>query len=104
MRLQATDAQVIGLANAGSDTVNAIKQAQEFGLTRGGRKQLAGLFLNLSDVHALGLAVAHGLLMTQGFYWNLDNETRAFSQRYYARQHVMPSQGPAGVYSAVMHY
>jgi len=104
VRLQDTEAQVIGLANAGSDTVNAIKQAQEFGLTRGGRKQLAGLFLNLSDVHALGLSVAHGLLMTQGFYWDLDEGTRAFARRYYTRQHVMPSQGPAGVYSAVLHY
>ena len=82
--------QVIGLANAGSDTINAFKQA-EVGLAKN-RKRLAGLFLNLSDVHALGLAVAHGLLMTQGFYWNLDNETRAFSQRYYARQHVMPAK------------
>ena len=104
VRLQASGAQVIALANAGNDTVNAIKQAQEFGITREGGQQLAGLFLNLSDIHALGLAAAHGLLMTQGFYWNLDEGTRAFSRRYYARQRAMPSQGQAGAYSAVTHY
>ena len=103
VRLQHSGAQVIGLANAGSDTINSVKQAQEFGLTNG-RIQLAGLFLNLSDIHALGLAAAHGLLMTQGFYWNLDDGTRAFARRYFARQHAMPSQGQAGVYSAVTHY
>ena len=103
LRLQNSGAQVIGLANAGSDSINSVKQAQEFGLADRGI-QLAGLFLNLSDVRALGLAAAHGLLMTQGFYWNLDDGTRAFARRYFARQHEMPSQGQAGVYSAITHY
>jgi branched-chain amino acid transport system substrate-binding protein len=104
LQLQGSGAQVIGLANAGSDTINAVKQAQEFGLTSDGKQQLAGLFLNLSDIHALGLAAAHGLLLTQGFYWNLDGGTRAFARRYFDRQHAMPSQGQAGTYSAVTHY
>jgi ABC-type branched-subunit amino acid transport system substrate-binding protein len=78
LRLQNFGAQVIGLANAGSNTINFVKQAQEFGLTNKGI-QLAGLFLNLSDVRALGLAAAHGLLMSQGFYWDLDDGTRAFA-------------------------
>ena len=103
LQLQSSGAQVIALANAGSDTINSVKQAQEFGLTNGGTR-LAGLFLNLSDIHALGLAAAQGLLMTQGFYWDLDDGTRAFARRYFARQHAMPSQGQAGAYSAVTHY
>ncbi len=103
VQLQSSGAQVIGLANAGSDTINSVKQAQEFGLTSGGTR-LAGLFLNLSDIHALGLSAAHGLMMTQGFYWDLDDGTRGFARRYFARQHAMPSQGQAGAYSAVMHY
>ncbi|GAC1537490.1 MAG: ABC transporter substrate-binding protein [Polyangiales bacterium] len=104
LQAQASKAKVIGLANAGGDTVNAIKVAAEFGITKGGQK-LAGLLVFISDVHALGLPTAQGLNLTSAFYWDKDEGTRAFSKRFAAkRDGKMPTMVQAGVYSSVLHY
>ncbi|MCF4125652.1 ABC transporter substrate-binding protein [Methylobacterium sp. SyP6R] len=103
LQAQGSGAKVVGLANAGADTTNAIKQAAEFGLTQGGQK-LAGLLVYISDVHSLGLKATQGMLLTEGFYWDLDDETRAWSKRYFERVGKMPNMSQAGVYSTVMHY
>jgi branched-chain amino acid transport system substrate-binding protein len=103
LQAQGSGAEVIGLANAGMDTTTSIKQAAEFGIVAGGQS-LAGLLLVLSDIHALGLETAKGLVLTTGFYWDLDDESRAWSQRYYERMQRMPNMVQAGVYSSVMHY
>jgi branched-chain amino acid transport system substrate-binding protein len=103
LQAQGSGAEVIGLANAGGDTTTSIKQAAEFGIVAGGQ-HLAGLLLVLSDIHALGLETAKGLVLTTGFYWDLDDESRAWSQRYYERMQRMPNMVQAGVYSSVMHY
>ena len=103
LRAQASKAKVIGLANAGGDTINAIKQAAEFGIARGGQR-LAGLLVFDSDIHSLGLKAAQGIVMTTGFYWDLNDETRAFSKRFFERRKAMPTMVQAGVYSAVTHY
>ncbi|MCE3248990.1 MAG: transporter permease, partial [Geminicoccaceae bacterium] len=100
LQAQGSGAKVIGLANAGSDTTNAIKQAHEFGITQAGQ-QLASLLLFLTDVNALGLEVAQGLVLTTGFYWDMDDETRAWSERFNERVGQMPTMVQAGVYSAV---
>ncbi|MGE5768285.1 MAG: ABC transporter substrate-binding protein, partial [Bacteroidota bacterium] len=104
LQAQASGAKVIGLANAGADTTNAIKQAAEFGITQGGQS-LAGLLIFLTDVHALGLQTAQGLVLTEAFYWDLNDDTRAWSERF-AKAHNgnMPTMVQAGVYSAVLHY
>lgn len=104
LQAQASKAKVIGLANAGGDTINSIKQAGEFGITAGGQK-LAGLLVFITDVNALGLQTAQGLVLTESFYWDRDEGTRAWSQRF-AKAHNgnMPSMVQAGVYSAVLHY
>jgi branched-chain amino acid transport system substrate-binding protein len=105
LQAQASKAKVIGLANAGGDTINAIKQASEFGIVAGGQK-LAGLLMFVSDVHALGLKVAHGLNMTETFYWDLNDGTRAFSKRFAEKMknHAKPTMVQAGVYSSLIHY
>jgi branched-chain amino acid transport system substrate-binding protein len=100
---QASGAQVIGLANASTDFVNAMKQAKEFGLARRGQK-LAGMVVVISDVQALGLAVAQGLLSTTPFYWDDTDSTRAWSRQFMARTNRMPGMVQAGTYSAVAHY
>lgn len=100
---QSSKAQIIGLANAGNDTTNSIKQAAEFGIVTGGQK-LAGLLVFITDVHALGLKAAQGLQLTSAFYWNQNAETRAWSQRFFEQIHRMPTMTQAGVYSAVYHY
>jgi len=104
LQAQASKAKIIGLANAGADTINAVKQGAEFGIVKGGQ-QFAGLLVFITDVHSLGLNTAQGLLLTESFYWDLNDETRAFSKRF-AQRHkgAMPSMGQAGVYSAVLHY
>jgi len=104
LQAQASKAQIIGLANAGADTTNAIKQGAEFGIVKAGQ-QFAGLLVFLTDVHALGLEKAQGLLLTEAFYWDRTPETRAWSQRF-AKLHkgAMPTMAQAGVYSSVMHY
>ncbi len=104
LQAQASKAKVIGLANAGGDTVNAIKQSAEFGITQAGQR-LAGLLVFISDVHSLGLKTAQGLVVTTGFYWDYNDETRAWSQRWSARMNSrMPTMSQAGCYSAAMHY
>jgi branched-chain amino acid transport system substrate-binding protein len=103
LQAQASKAKVVALANGGADTVNAIKGASEFGITKGGQ-QLVSMFFNIGDVHGLGLPVAQGLVFTEAFYWDLNDDTRAFSRRFAERLKAMPSQYHAGVYSAVTHY
>ncbi len=104
LQAQASKAKIIGLANAGADTTNAIKQGAEFGIVKGGQ-QFAGLLVFLTDVHALGLDKAQGLLLTESFYWDLNDQTRAFSKRFAERhRQAMPTMAQAGVYSAVLHY
>jgi branched-chain amino acid transport system substrate-binding protein len=104
LQAQSSKAKIIGLANAGADTINALKQGAEFGIVKGGQ-QFAGLLVFLTDVHSLGLDVAQGLLLTESFYWDLNDQTRAYSRRF-AKLHkgAMPTMGQAGVYSAVLHY
>jgi branched-chain amino acid transport system substrate-binding protein len=104
VQAQASKAQVVGLANAGGDTINSIKQAAEFGLVKGGQK-LAGLLVFISDVHSIGLPLAQGLQLTEAFYWDLDDGTRAFAKRFAAKMNGrMPTSVQAGYYSAVKHY
>jgi branched-chain amino acid transport system substrate-binding protein len=102
LQAQASGAKVIGLANAGSDTVNAIKQANEFGITP--KQSLAGLLIFLSEVHSLGLQTAQGMYLTTAFYWDMNDETRKWSKRFFDVQKRMPTMVQAGVYSAVTHY
>lgn len=104
LQAQASKAKVIGLANAGGDTVNSIKQAAEFGIVKGGQN-LAGLLVFLTDVHGLGLEKAQGLIFTETFYWDLNDQTRAFAKRFSAaNKGVYPSMVHAGVYAGVLHY
>ena len=104
LQAQSSKAKIIGLANAGGDTTNSIKQAAEFGIMKGGQN-LAGLLVFLPDVHSLGLNIAQGLMLTETFYWDLNDQTRAFSRRFGAVHNgKMPSMVQAGVYSSVIHY
>ena len=103
LQAQSSKAKIVGLANAGLDTTNSIKQASEFGIVRGGQK-LAGLLMTLSEVHGLGLEAAQGLILTEGFYWDHDDKTRAFAERFIKRTGHMPSMIHAGTYSAVLSY
>jgi branched-chain amino acid transport system substrate-binding protein len=103
VQAQSSKAKAIGLANAGADTTNAIKQAAEFGIVRGGQK-LAGLLVFINDVNTLGLRTAQGMLLTNAFYWDRNDESRAWAQRYFQRMHRMPNMTQAGIYSATMHY
>jgi branched-chain amino acid transport system substrate-binding protein len=105
LQAQSSKAKVIGLANAGGDTTNAIKQAAEFGIVAGGQK-LAALLLFINDVHSLGLKTAQGLTFTESFYWDLNDQTRAWSKRFAekASKNAMPSMTQAGNYAAVLHY
>ncbi len=103
LQAQASKAKIIGLANAGGDTMNSIKQGAEFGITEGGQK-FAALLMFISDVHSLGLKVAQGLQFTSAFYWDMNDETRAWSKRYFERMHSMPTMNHAGTYSALHHY
>jgi branched-chain amino acid transport system substrate-binding protein len=102
LQAQASKAQVVGLANAGGDTINSIKAANEFGLTK--TQTLAGLLVFITDIHAVGLNVAQGMLLTDGWYWDLNDETRAFGRRYFDKMKKMPSMVQTGVYSAVLQY
>lgn len=104
LQAQNSGAQVIGLANAGPDTVNAIKAAKEFGITQSGKQSLASLLITVNDIHSLGLESAQGLYATDGFYWDLNDETRKWSKRFFAKMKKMPNMIQAGVYSSTMHY
>jgi branched-chain amino acid transport system substrate-binding protein len=101
---QTSGATVLALANTGADAINAIKQASEFGLTNSGVK-LAALFMTIADIDSLGLSAARGLLLTEAFYWDLNDQTRAWSKRFAERMNGrMPTQNHAGVYSATLAY
>ncbi|MGB6103914.1 MAG: ABC transporter substrate-binding protein [Pusillimonas sp.] len=102
LQAQGSGADVIGLANAGGDTIKAIKTAQEFGLTKS--TTLAGLLMFINDVHSLTLPVAQGMYLTTAWYWDTNDETRAFAKRYFAQMQKMPNMAQAGTYSAVMTY
>ncbi len=102
LQAQASKAKVVGLANAGGDTINSIKAANEFGLTK--NQTLVGLLTTVVDIHALGLQTTQGMMFTEGFYWNLNPETREWSRRFFAKHKKMPNMLPAGAYSAVTHY
>jgi branched-chain amino acid transport system substrate-binding protein len=104
LRAQSSGAKVVGLANAGGDTINAIKGAREFRLTAGGKQRLAGLLVYINDIHTLGLDAAQGMLLTTGFYWDRNEETRKWSRRFFERVKKMPNMSQAGTYSAVAHY
>ncbi len=103
LQAQSSKAKVVGLANAGLDTINSIKQASEFGIVAGGQK-LAGLLLTLAEVHGLGLKAAQGLVLTEGYYWDRDDASRAFGERFFKRTGRMPSMIHAGTYSATLQY
>jgi branched-chain amino acid transport system substrate-binding protein len=104
VQAQASRAKVIGMANAGADTINTVKQAAEFGITRRGVK-LAALLMFLPDVHALGLQTAQGLILTESFYWDLNDRTRAISERLRPRlRDVRPNMASIANYSATLHY
>src|SRR3954454_22615185 len=103
LQAQSSKAKIIGLANAGLDTTNSIKQAAEFGIVKGGQK-LAGLLLTLAEVHGLGLEAAQGLVLTEGYYWDRDDKSRAFVDRFMKRPGRMPSMIHAGTYSATLSY
>jgi branched-chain amino acid transport system substrate-binding protein len=103
LQAQSSKAKIIGLANAGLDTTNSIKQAAEFGIVKGGQK-LAGLLMTLAEVNGLGLEAAQGLVLTEGFYWDHDDKARAFSERFFKRTGRMPSMIHAGTYSATLSY
>jgi len=105
LQAQTSKAKIIGLANAGGDTINSIKQAAEFGIVKAGQN-LAGLLVFLPDIHALGLQTAQGLIFTETFYWDQNDATRAFTKRFSAQapRNNYPSMIHAGVYSAVLHY
>lgn len=100
---QASGANVVALANAGSDMINAVKQAHEFGLDKG-KQRLVGLVGLITDIHSLGLQAAQGLLLSESFYWNLNDDTRAFSRRFFAKTGRMPTMIQAGTYSSTTHY
>jgi branched-chain amino acid transport system substrate-binding protein len=103
LQAQSSKAKVIGLANAGGDTINSIKQGAEFGIVEGGQK-FAGLLVFISDVNSLGLKTAQGLVLTSAFYWDQNDETRAWSKRFIEQTKKPPTMVQAGVYGAVMHY
>ncbi|HET8541617.1 MAG TPA: ABC transporter substrate-binding protein [Anaeromyxobacter sp.] len=102
LQAQASGAKIVGMANAGADTVNTIKQAKEFGVTP--KQSLAGLLVFLSDVHSLGLEATQGMYLTTAFYWDLNDDTRKWSKRFFEKHKKMPTMVHAGVYSALTHY
>ena len=102
LQAQASKAQILGLANAGGDTINSIKAAKEFGITKS--MKIAGLLMFINDVHSLGLQTAEGLLMTDSWYWDMNDATRKFANRYFMKMKKMPSSLQAADYSAVSNY
>lgn len=103
LQAQGSGADVIAFANAGSDTVNSLMTASQFGVAQSGQK-LAGMVVFLNDIHAMGLNVTQGLMLTTGWYWDMNDESRAWAQRYFKRTGKMPGMVPAGIYSATMNY
>ena len=104
LQAENSPANVVALANAGADTINSIRSAAEFGISRDGKRQVVGLAINLNDTRALGLDVAQGLLLTEAFYWDRDDESRAWSKRFLEKFNKMPTSTQAGDYSSTMHY
>jgi branched-chain amino acid transport system substrate-binding protein len=104
LQAQQSGAKIIGLANGGADTINAIKAAQEFGLSTSGKQNLAGLAVFITDINSLGLKAAQGLILTAAFYWDRDEDTRKFARRFFERTKKMPTGIQAANYSATMHY
>ena len=102
LQAQASKAQIVGLANAGGDTINSIKAANEFGITK--NQKLAGLLVFITDIHSLGLATTQGMYLTDGWYWDLNDETRKFGRRYFDKMKKMPTMVQAGVYSSTLTY
>jgi len=103
LKAQASKADVIALSNAGNDTINSVKQAAEFGIM-GSKQTIVPLLMFISDIHSMGLKTAQGMLLTEGFYWNQNERSRAWSQRFFLRHKKMPTMVQAGVYSAVLNY
>ncbi|WP_076858277.1 ABC transporter substrate-binding protein [Bradyrhizobium mercantei] len=103
LQAQSSKAKIVGLANGGGDTINAIKQAAEFGVVAGGQN-LAGIVMFISDIHSLGLKLAQGLIITEAYYWDLNDRTRAFGKRFFERMKRMPTMNQAATYSATLHY
>ena len=103
LQAQSSQAKVVGLANSGADTINAIKQGAEFGVGKSGQK-LVALLAYITDVNSMGLEAAQGLLLTEAFYWDMNDETRAWSRRYFDKMKKMPNMTQAGVYSSTLHY
>ncbi|CAN5221732.1 ABC transporter substrate-binding protein [soil metagenome] len=104
LQAQSSKAQVIGLASFGNDLVNVVKAAREFGIEAGGPQQLASLLMYINDVHALGLKTSQGMLLCEGFYWDMNDDTRKFARRYYEKVRAMPNMSQAGTYSSTLHY
>ncbi|MEF9966345.1 MAG: ABC transporter substrate-binding protein [Comamonas sp.] len=104
VQAQASKADVIGLANFGNDLVNSIKAAREFGITPESKQKLASLLMYINDVHSVGLKTAQGMLLSEAFYWDMNDETRAFSKKYFAKVNAMPNMSQMGAYSSVKHY
>jgi branched-chain amino acid transport system substrate-binding protein len=104
LQAQSSKAKVVGLANAGGDTITAIKQAAEFGLTRSGGQKLSPLLAFITDIDSVGLDTAQGLILAEAWYWDLNDETRAFTKRFQERTKRVPTSAQAGVYSSVLHY
>ena len=102
LQAQASKAKVIGLANAGGDTINAIKAANEFGITR--TQSLAGLLVFINDIHSLTLGTTQGMLLTESYYWDMNDDTRKWAKRFFEKMKKMPNMVQAGTYSSVMHY
>ncbi|QDM18896.1 ABC transporter substrate-binding protein [Tardiphaga sp. vice352] len=103
LQAQASKAKIVGLANGGGDTINTIKQASEFGIVAGGQK-LAGIVMFISDIHSLGLKMAQGLIITEAYYWDLNDRTRAFGKKFFDKMKRMPTMNQAATYSATLHY
>uniref|UniRef100_Q07TD0 Extracellular ligand-binding receptor n=1 Tax=Rhodopseudomonas palustris (strain BisA53) TaxID=316055 RepID=Q07TD0_RHOP5 len=103
LQAQSSKAKIIGMANGGGDTINTIKQASEFGIVAGGQK-LAGIVMFISDIHSLGLKMANGLIITEAYYWDLNDRTRAFGKKFFERTKRMPTMNQAATYSATLHY
>ena len=104
LQAQASKSKVVAVAGSGTTFINAVKSAKDFGLTDGGKQTIAGLLVWITDIDSMGLSTAHGLLLTNAFYWDRDEETRAFSKRFVAKMKRMPHMGDAGDYSSTMHY
>ncbi|MGM5030097.1 ABC transporter substrate-binding protein [Tardiphaga sp. 862_B3_N4_1] len=103
LQAQSSKAKIIGMANGGGDTINTIKQASEFGIVAGGQK-LAGIVMFISDIHSLGLKMAQGLIITEAYYWDFNDRTRAFGKKFFDKMKRMPTMNQAATYSATLHY